>query len=339
MHHFFLAGVFMKQLLISLLFVSTAHAGMNDDIYSYQYWGRQLIKTYAEEIDAATLTRIPIEPDSMKCQPLYKNVLQNKVLDIRYALGYFDDSRGSDILWNGKNWGYSPSLDIGIFESIRSALRERCSKKSQLNLCGFSEAGSSKSGKVVLTKQINLLGEDVQVRITLTHASASESFLENTQSLKQRQEFLTKQSEENYFDSIGKADVVIYNGHSRNGGGPDFNPPILDNTLHTDYNGYYEIQRPGIKRVLDLVKIGTNKESVLAFFSCYSKKHFYNDLLLANPEQRLILSAETIDYYDSLKASMGYIEGFMQGACGQDLADIAKQGERIKSGFVGYQLK
>ena len=106
-----------------------------------------------------------------------------------------------------------------------------------------------------------------------------------------------------------------------------------------DYNGYYEIQRPGIKRVLDLIKTGTNKESVLTFFSCYSKKHFLADLLQANPEQRLILSAETIDYHDSLKASMGYLEGFMRGACGQDLADIAKQGDKIKNGFIGIQLK
>ena len=329
----------MKHALIGILFLSTANAGINDDIYAYKYLGRQLIKTYTEQISVSQSANVAGVDSLNKCQPLYKNVHQNKVLDIRYALGYFDDSRGFDIRWNGKNWGYSPSLDIGIFESIRDTLTERCKKPSQLNLCGFNETGNPKLGKVILQKKIQLLGEDVQVRITLTHASASESFIENTRSLNQRQEFLTKQSEENYFDGIGKADVVIYNGHSRNGGGPDFNPPILDSTLHTDYNGYYEIQRPGIKRVLELIKTAENKESVLAFFSCYSKKHFYNDLLLANPEQRLILSAETIDYHDSLKASMGYLEGFMRGACGQDLADIAKQGDRIKNGFIGFQLK
>lgn len=329
----------MKKILIGILLCSTAHAGVNDDIYAYKFRGQQLIKEYAELIDASESSSLPIPGDSNKCQPLYKNVLQNKVLDIRYALGYFDDSKGTDIIWNGKNWGYSPSLDIGIFEGIRAALTESCRKKSQLHLCGFSEIGNASSGKVVLTKPIQLMGEDIQVRITLTHASASESFIENTQSSNQRQQFLTHQSEESYFGGIGKADVVIYNGHSRNGGGPDFNPPILDNRLHTDYNGYYEIQRPGIKRVLDLIKSGENKESVLAFFSCYSKKHFYRDLLLANPEQSLILSAEKIDYHDSLKASVGYIEGFMRGACGQDLADIAKQGDRIKNGFMGFQIK
>ncbi len=329
----------MKKILIGILFLSTANAGVNDDIYAYKFRGHEVIRNYAELIDASPASNLPDKEDLNKCQPMYKNAIQNKVLDIRYALGYFDDSRGFDILWNNKNWGYSPSLDIGIFESIRSVLTERCEKKSQLNLCGFGESGNPDLGKVILQKRIQLLGEDVLVRIALTHASASESFMENTNSLKERQDFLTKQSEESYFGGIGKADVVIYNGHSRNGGGPDFNPPVLDSRLHTDYNGYYEIQRPGIKRVLELIKAGTNKESILTFFSCYSKKHFLTDLLQANPKQRLILSAETIDYHDSLKASMGYLEGFMRGACGQDLADIAKQGDKIKNGFVGYQLK
>ena len=332
----------MKYALIGLLFLSTANAGINDDIYAYRYIGRQLIKTYAEQINAsapANLAGANSANSANKCLPLYKNVLRNKVLDILYALGYFDDTRGVDIRWNNKNWGYSPSLDIGIFHSIRDTLTERCKNKSQLNLCGFSETGDPKLGKVMLQKQVQIHGEDILVRIALTHASASESFIENTRSQNQRQAFLTKQSEENYFGGIGLADVVIYNGHSRNGGGPDFNPPILDGHMKTDYNGYYEIQRPGIRRVLDLVQTAENRESVLAFFSCYSKKHFYKDILLANPEQRLILSAETIDYYDSLKASVGYLEGFMRGACGQDLADIAKQGDRIKNGFQGFQIK
>ena len=274
-----------------------------------------------------------------QCLPVYKNAIQNKVFDIRYALGYFDDSQGIDIIWNGQNWGISPSLDIGIFNSIIRVLTESCENSSQLDLCGFSLSGDPGSGKVTLEKQIKLIGNGVTARITLTQASASESFVNNKNLLADRQSFLTQQSEENYFGGIGKADVVIYNGHSRNGGGPDFNPPVLNSILHVNYDGYYRVKKPGISRVLNAIKSNSNKDDILAFFSCFSRKHFYDDILKANPKQRLILSADAIDYFDSLKASMGYLEGLLHSTCGQNLADLAKQGDKIKNAFLGYQIK
>ena len=329
----------MRTSLFGLLLLSTLAASGNEDVYMYNYWGKEQIKNYAAEISTSVYAHLPSPNDGNKCLPMYKNAIANGVLDVRYALGYFDDSQGIDILWNGKNWGLSPSLDIGIYNSIRNVLSEPCTSPSQVNLCGFEQSGDPDSGKVYLEKRIQLLNNNVLVRIALTHASASESYVLNVNEMKSRQSFLTAQSEENYFGGIGKADIVIYNGHSRDGGGPDFNPPILDKTLHTDYQGYYHKKRIGIKRVLELVKQGTNKDSILTFFSCYSRKHFYDVLMKANPKQRLILSAETIDYFDTLKASVGYLEGFMRGACGQELADIAKQGEKLRSGFQGYQLR
>lgn len=328
----------MKFVIASLFLFSTAYAGVNDDIYAYNHWGRELIKDYATEIYASSSNTLPDASNTNKCLPVYKNAIKNGVMDIRYALGYFDDSQGNDIIWNGKNWGLSPSIEIGMFNSIRGKLSEPCKNPEQLNLCGFAESGDPKLGKVLLQKRITLLGNSVLVKIELTQASASESFIDNQNTLKERQAFLTAQSEESYFGGIGKADIVMYNGHSRNGGGPDFNPPLLDKELHVDYNGYYLKKRPGISRVLKLIKESENKEGILTFFSCYSKKHFYGDLLKANPKQKLVLSAETIDYFDSLKASMGYLEGFQRGACGQDLADIAKQG-KIKTGFLGSNIQ
>ncbi|AZZ36848.1 hypothetical protein CIK05_08610 [Bdellovibrio sp. qaytius] len=329
----------MKYILASLFLFSTAYAGVNDDIYAYNYWGREIIKDYAAEIYASPFNVLPDASDTNKCMPVYNNAIKNGVMDIRYALGYFDDSQGIDIIWNGKNWGLSPSIEIGMFNSIRGKLSEPCKKREQLNLCGFTESGDPSLGKVLLQKRITLLKNSVLVKIELTQASASESFVANQSSLKERQAFLTAQSEESYFGGIGKADIVIYNGHSRNGGGPDFNPPVLNKDLHVDYSGYYQKKRIGISRVLKLIKASDKKDGILTFFSCYSKKHFYNDIMLANPKQKLVLSADTINYFDSLKASMGYLEGFLRGACGQDLADIAKQGEHIKSGFLGSQIQ
>ncbi len=332
----------MKKTIIGLFIILITTHAKADEIYAYTVWGYEAIKKYVTEISTSPAVSAAPVVDANgvnKCAPVFKNALNNGVFDIRYALGYFDDSQGIDIQWNNTSYGISPSLDIGIYKSIRHVLTEPCADSSQLDLCGFRESGDPESGKVILEKNINLLGKTVLARISLTQASASESFEANRGALQERQKFLTAQSEENYFGGIGVADVVIYNGHSRNGGGPDFNPPRLNSSLHVDYDGYYKVKRPGISRVLDLIKKSPNKDTVMTFFSCYSKMHFYDALLKANPKQRLVLSAETIDYFDTLKASMGYLEGLLRGTCGQELADIAKQGEKIKAGFQGFQIR
>lgn len=305
--------------------------------YNYDFWWPQFAEEYLQLIEKSPVHRAVPSGGQPQCLPVFKNVVDKGQMDIRYALGYFDDSQGIDIIYDKKNLGLSPSLDIEVFYVLRAFLTKKC-QGSRL-LCGFKESGVHTQGRIVLSKKISLYGKEIAVAITLTHASASASFSRNQNELKERQAFLTRQSEENYFGGLGLADVVFYNGHSRNGGGPDFNPPILDSTLHVNYNGYYKIERPGIKRVLSLLKNNPNKDSVIGFFSCYSQSHFYNALLKANPRQRMVLSSDTINYLDSFQASLGYLEGLLKGECGENLAQIAKQTESAKNGFKGFQIR
>ncbi len=313
--------------LLACVFSSQSFAAID----GYEWRVPALIKEYLNTVDQNSEAEGP-----RKCESLYEPMLSDDVLDVHYALGYFDDSTGADHIWAGINYGPSPSYDISVFHGIRQELKADC--RGGLKLCGFSEAGDPESGKVVLKKEVRVHGRDVLVRITLTQASASESFVLNKGELAARQKKLTLQSEENFFDGLKTADMVFYNGHSRNGGGPDFNSPILNKKGKVDYKGYYEIKRIGIKRTYNSLKENPNQGFVLGLFSCYSRKHFYSDFMKNNPQQKLILTAETIDYFDTLSASVGYLEGFLRGSCGQELADTAKQGQKIKNGFVGIQL-
>lgn len=311
-------------------------APKKNHIYNYDYWYPGIIEDYMKLVDQAPATLATPAGGDVQCLPLFKNPIKNGLMDIRYALGYFDDSQGIDIIYDNVNYGMSPSLDIEVFHVVRAFLAKPC--EGSRVLCGFSPSGDPEQGKVTLEKQINLLGNQITARITLTQASASDNFVQNQSTLKDRQSFLTLQSEENYFGGLGIADVVFYNGHSRNGGGPDFNPPQLGPDLHVNYDGYYKVVHPGIKRVLAQIKQNPNKDSVIGLFSCFSESHFYDMLIKANPKQRMVLSSDVINYLDSLKASLGYLEGLMRGQCGQNLADIAKQ-DTVKAGFKGFQIR
>lgn len=311
------------------------------EIYAYDYW---VFKSSTEHLAAIDENPIILnmsqtyETDK-QCLPIFKNAIKNGVLDIRYALGYFDDSQAIDVLYDGFNYGLSPSLDIGVYNVLRRVLTANC-KSNSMQLCEFKESGDPITGKVVLSKKINIFGRKILAQMTLTHASASESFVDNKGKYADLQKKLTLQSEENFFDHIGKSDIVIYNGHSRNGGGPDFNPPRLNGELHVNYDGYYRVKRVGINRMLKQISTSTNKDSVLGLFSCSSEDHFYNDLIKANSQQRLVLSSETIDYFDTIHTSLGLLEGLLRGQCGQNnLSQFLKQNEKIERAFNAFKFK
>lgn len=275
-----------------------------------------------------------------KCGQLYGPALEKNEYVVHYALGYFDDSQGIDIIYDNKNYGLSPSVDIAVFHVIRRYLKAPCAPNSQQRLCGFIETGVPSMGLVRLKKKIEILDRQIDFVVQLSQASASESLTDNQTALRTRQEQLTATSESNYFEGFKTADAVFYNGHSRDGGGPDFEPPVLRSSdRKVDYDGHYRVRREGITRLLEALQTPAHSQQIMGLFSCYAQRHFYRDLTRQNPGQKMILSSDTIDYLDTLLASMGYLEGLMHGYCGQDLADVAKQGDKIKRGFMGFQLR
>lgn len=309
-------------------------------IYSYNYWLPVHMNDYFQKLFSNEyLQNLELEyPEGQnQCQSPFKNALKNEEMNIHYALGYFDDSQGVDILYDGFNYGLSPSLDIEVFHALRKMLTSDCRFHNQA-LCQFKESGNPDSGLVELTKKMKVFGQKMNVRIHLTYASASESFNDNKTILSSQQKVLTLQSEKNFFDQIGKADVVIYNGHSRDGGGPDFNPPILNKKLKTDYDGYYRVKKIGINKVLKNLKASTNKESVLGLFACYSHLHYYNSLMKVNPKLKVVLSTDTIDYFDSMNASLGFLEGLLKGFCGEEINQYIQQDEKLKKGYKAFNL-
>lgn len=323
---------------IGILFCLLISLPAAAEIYNMSQLGQNYVQEYllqVDKTDRATLKDPTASP--LQCLPLYYNAIEKGVIDIRYAFGYFDLSEGKEEIWQDQNYGYSPSLDIGFYNGLRKVLLNACPKDSNLVLCGFTDVGPETQGKSILEKKIKVYGKDVKVRITMTQGSASESYEDNRGRLSRLQEDLTRQSEENFFDSIGEADIVIYNGHSRDGGGPDFAPPILDRHMHTNYP-LYRARKPGFKKLLEALRRHPKNDTVLALLSCDSKDHFRRLINQINSKQRLIMTEEILTNVDVLKSSVGYLDGILKGKCGQALDDYANPDPVLKKLFRTINL-
>lgn len=314
------------------IFILLCSYQLQAGIYGYDHLVPAEIDNYMWELNRAKTAAKP------ECESMYRPMIQDGVLDIRYALGYFDHSTGMQVKQEQTNFGYSPSLDIPIFEALRQHLTSMC-KNRNTRFCGFSVSGDRRSGKLVFEKSVTIHQQRVLVRLTLTQASASEYYAENLNRLASQQQFLINQSEENFFGGIETADVVFYNGHSRSGGGPDFRPPVLNKSKKANYSGYYKVQKPGLKKMVAGLNQNPNQGFILGLFSCYSRSLFQKPITDKNPSQRMILSSDEVNYFQTLKASIGYLEGIMRGQCGDDLARTAKQDDAIRKGFLQFNMK
>lgn len=322
----------------------TGEFSLPKTVGSYDYWAPIRIQNYLEKIDAKTDR--PLTPDeNRQCSEFHARSTRDQILDIRYALGYFDESKGESYLYGGFAWGNAASMDEGVWLGIRKVLMGPCVNESR-RLCGFSEitpeAERRRNGKTVLARPIQIQGRSVEVRLTLTYASASPFYERNKTVLKDKQDRFTAASEENFFDGLRRADYVFYMGHSRNGGGPDFNPPRLNSIGRDDYMGYYRKVFPGRTRMLGELSKKQNPDVTVGLFSCDSALHFRRRLEGVRKDQSMILtigSTGQINYEDTLVVSMGYLEGLLRGQCGARLESFARVTDREKSTFTGLNLK
>lgn len=244
-----------------------------------------------------------------RCQARYDKILNDGVIDIRILMGYFDWTIGTPVNADGGNFGYSPSIDPGAYQSIRKILTSRCPGDAEF--CEFRE-----QTPYLFTKQVTIAGRSYQARIEMYYASVSEYFNTNTGAERSQQQQRSAASQAQFTEALQNADAVFYFGHSRNGGGPDFNPPVLISGVNkVNYNGYYKPNRPGLKKMLAALKGSSHRPQILGLMSCDSRDHFRSSLRSVAPNMGLISSTAVLKVDGVYTAMIGGIDAILRGQC------------------------
>lgn len=257
---------------------------------------------------------------SQSCDSYYQRMERDGVLDVRVAFGYMDVSMGERYEYAGRDLGQSPALDRPAALALRELLTTSCFW-SQGAICGFSPRSDDPS---VLEKYVQRRnGQRVLVRVRVTHASASLYHDENTGPLRQTQAQLTEQSNESFFGGLHQADALLYLGHARNGGGPDFSPVVLAQAApgrlrKPNYAGYYQARRPGLNRMLQELRNSQQQPAMISLLACSSDRHFHSAVNRVAPNTALVTTGDLIYYDEILNAALGNIEALVRGSCGDE---------------------
>ncbi|HRO67672.1 MAG TPA: hypothetical protein PL182_08925, partial [Pseudobdellovibrionaceae bacterium] len=124
------------------------------------------------------------------------------------------------------------------------------------------------------------------------------------------QKIRSERAEAVFLNSLKDSDLVVYVGHSRDGGGPDFKVPRL-NGSRVDYP-YYRANRPGLKKLLSALKSGHRRARGLAILSCDSTKFFRGPIQKAAPGLTTMTIAGQVYSEDLLAEGLVAMDFFLR---------------------------
>ena len=217
-----------------------------------------------------------------------------------YYAGYDDDFRDS----------VKDPLEV---DALRAFLLSPCRGPNDRS-CGFSLY----PGKpYLLYKKVQLENSNVAlIEIALQNSALTTSDRENRDVKNVSQQNAKSEAvRQNFIKSVATADVIVYSGHSRFGGGPDFYPEhFLPNGA--DDPAYYLTTKKGLNDMVG--SLSNRQESPFLIFmgSCDSKKHFQEALFKnAKGPRHAILGTRAVTAPEYRYEFLHFLNGFLNQSC------------------------
>jgi len=242
-------------------------------------------------------------------------------IDVSISLGYMDDQLlGNDLV-----------DDYYAAPLIRDQLTSQC-RYPGVSACGFEQEPDDAS---VFRKRLELIGPDGQkrfryVRVRIFRSSASPSDKKNNSSeYKQDQEDITASAREFFADSLKHSDMVLYIGHARDGGGPDFAPPKLRKKPPTTDLAWYRKNHPGTNLMYGALRETSTPPKMIGIFACYAKDHFYQGLRKVAPGTGLVLSGNN-EFFSSVGQAVAMLDSVLGRRCEAEFSAALEIPKEIK---------
>lgn len=264
-----------------------------------------------------------------KCLSAYQTLYQNPELRVRVALGYF-------------NYDYDEDADdANVFdpssrEQLEEYLMQPCADQTYL-ACEFTK--DEKTGNLEKT----IVGPDLKPRkLILEIQNSANTVSDSNNRIEGRNQQLAQSASSKSFflDGFTQSDVLIYGGHSRDGGGPSFEPPRLirersracrnskldhmesciKNGLETDYDWYHH-HRVGEQAMLQAISRARSKQlpKMLVLASCFSENHFGAHIRAAAPKMALFTTRSLIANTSISGMILTTIQSLARQSCRQDM--------------------
>jgi hypothetical protein len=260
--------------------------------------GGVAIYTTIHRVKPAPVRIVPRQFASPACRDGFRRFFSRSPFEIRVVFGY-KDSRPARFVADRYERMLLIDRLIGACAVGEAA-------------CGFRRDSRDVD---LLTKVIPAPdGKPLEIRLRVAHASVGADDDENRKNPFQASQ--TRYAQDLFLEGLAHADVVIYNGHSRAGGGPDFGPPKL-RAGDIDF-GWYKKNTPGFTPVLEALEKGgpdASEPKLIGFLSCASSTHFLGKIHALRPHLATVTSPKLIYFSDALEATYATLSSILGMKC------------------------
>lgn len=252
----------------------------------------------------------PRTPASLapQCSAMEKKLYSSETVKIRMIFGY-KDARPARFVGDRHE-------RLAFIQDILQPCRSKDSVGGLVadERCGFTR---SKDNADLFMKSIDHR-KTKRILLWVVNSSVGTDDQENRDDPFQR--WKSKYAEEAFTTGLANADVVLYDGHSRFGGGPDFNPPVLRGDGTVDPAPYQSV-RPGLTKMTGSLSaaVKTGRLKMLGLFSCSSSQHF-NDEIHKVSKAGVVSSKVLMYYSDALKQSLETLSDVLAGRCPRSIS-------------------
>ncbi len=248
-----------------------------------------------------------------ECTGHFAPVYQQNHISIAMVFGYEDFA----------DEGYDLSGDDLRFESFVRKITAKCQNSNE-SACEFTRV-THPSQAIQTFKRVLFVGDHyIEFAITTAYSSYSYANSKNKTIYAEQQAAKTAETEGLFLDSLIHSDVVLYSGHSRDGGGPDFAPPVQFGSNGGVNYGWYHANRPGWKKMESALSSDSSQMKLLGLFSCLSSAHFSAGLKKLLPDSQFILSTSLVNNSMSAPTLTLLFDHILQGKCLNDLQSDLK---------------
>jgi hypothetical protein len=256
-------------------------------------------------LDVSATSKISLA--GSECQQEYLDLFAKPVINVTAAFGYFDI-------------GNNKVADYYKLKFFIKKLTDRCENWDQ-KMCEFKLQSKN---PYVLTR--NLFGPDGKmrtVRITTDASSVSPDDAANRKNPEQK--IQSEKMEKLFHEGLKNSEITLYMGHSRNGGGPDFSPPRLDASGHTDYT-WYQRHQVNKNKMTEVLGQDPGRSRVIGLISCSSVRWFSKNIAQDAPASGIVATDNTY-YVTNFEENLKLLENVFSYKCLKDfsIADARKQ--------------
>jgi hypothetical protein len=310
----------MAIVVCSTTMLSSTKAFANERMpsdYLADGWNRYIYFPFLQQLSQIDSTPAASDDEKIKCDRFYSKVKAKGEAKINLGIGYYDSSEGEPFSFDYYpdhsstlahfDFGMNATIDIAYAEVYRQILTRPCI--GHLQICGFNEAGAGQFEKMVTAPD----GTKVRAIVQIKNGSYSPEHDKNISIYKDQQSAKSDATTHWFFDGLKTADLAVYNGHSRKGGGPDFSPPKLLPTLHVNYP-YYQKATPGLNRLLAGLNASAHP-AALMLMSCNSALLFEKKVGKVAPEMSFAGTNAIIPGDLPTKGALAGIDSFLKFQC------------------------